>query len=404
MPDARRLFWFKIPTNYRTDPAMRTMPERAQLAYVFLQCMKADGSLTEIVDGYQACTTEQDRAVLDSTIAYALGVPLEELAAVKAALDSRRITNEYWDIPEFEESQHMMVTPAAVRMKRMRERNTTQEQSNDGVTVTPCYTDVTPDIDIEKENSTPPRAPACEDAVLLEESTPESPYDSADNLAYIDRQIVKPLGKAIYGGGSSLAVMFPDEDMQELVTAYWRKALAGEFYRIRNRRLNHLTIFAQMQAWAKAGVTNEDLRRHIHTHLDRIAAHDYPDRPEKYVTALIGYELKNGKRADKPTGKHFTPAISGSIPEQTYTYPEPPAELIHEWQAGLTKLRERFAKRGGMIAPELRLAPIKELTPISRNRDRILRIGALTRNDAKNARETYQDDLSAVFGAVAIEP
>lgn len=106
----------------------------------------------------------------------------------------------------------------------------------------------------------------------------------------------------------------------------------------------------------------------------------------------------------KPNGKRFTPAVPGSIPEQTYSYPEPPAALLAEWQAGLEKLRARFAARGGMIAPDERLATLAELTPISRNGDGILRIGARDRNTAKFAREYYHDDLAAVFGAVAVEP
>ncbi len=106
----------------------------------------------------------------------------------------------------------------------------------------------------------------------------------------------------------------------------------------------------------------------------------------------------------KPPGKRFTSAIPGSIPEQTYSYPEPPAALAAEWQAGLEKLRIRFAERGGSLTPEQRLAALAGLTPISRSGDGVLRIGARDRNTANFAREYYGDDLAAVFGAVELEP
>lgn len=123
----------------------------------------------------------------------------------------------------------------------------------------------------------------------------------------------------------------------------------------------------------------------------------------KFREKFLQFEMKAATQA-KPNGKHFTPAVPGSIPEQTYSYQEPPAALLTEWQAGLEKLRARFVERGGSVKPEERLASLAGLTPISRNGDGILRIGARDRNTAKFAREYYHDDLAAVFGAVAIEP
>ena len=122
----------------------------------------------------------------------------------------------------------------------------------------------------------------------------------------------------------------------------------------------------------------------------------------KFREKFLQFEMKAA--TDKPNGKRFTPAVPGSIPEQTYSYPEPAPELSAEWQTGLEKLRARFAERGGMIAPDERLATLAELTPISRNGDGILRIGARDRNTANFAREYYGDDLAAVFGAAVIEP
>ncbi|OQB33159.1 MAG: hypothetical protein BWY06_03505 [Candidatus Latescibacteria bacterium ADurb.Bin168] len=122
----------------------------------------------------------------------------------------------------------------------------------------------------------------------------------------------------------------------------------------------------------------------------------------KFREKFLQFEMKAA--TDKPNGKRFTPAVPGSIPEQTYSHPEPPAALLAEWQAGLEKLRARFAARGGMIAPDERLAALAGLTPISRSGDGVLRIGARDRNTANFAREYYHDDLAAVFGAVAVEP
>ena len=122
----------------------------------------------------------------------------------------------------------------------------------------------------------------------------------------------------------------------------------------------------------------------------------------KFRDKFLQFEMKAA--TDKPNGKRFTPAVPGSIPEQTYDYPAPPAALLAEWRAGLETLRARFAARGGLLSPDERLAAIRVLSPIGRNNQGVLRIGAHTRNEARNARDTYYDDLAAVFGPVVIEP
>lgn len=123
----------------------------------------------------------------------------------------------------------------------------------------------------------------------------------------------------------------------------------------------------------------------------------------KFREKFVQFEMKAATPA-KQNGKRFTPAVPGSIPEQTFSYPEPPAALLAEWQAGLEKLRIRFAERGGSLTPEQRLAALAGLTPISRSGDGVLRIGARDRNTARFAREYYGDDLAAVFGQAVIEP
>lgn len=383
--------WFRLYVKFATDPKIQTMSEQDQRRWIMLLCLRGSDSLTEIMQ-YGG----------EPELARVLNVSIGSLSETKAALLARNLITESWDITNWDEKQY--VTDSS-RDRVQRHRENRRSSCNGDVTLPDRYCNVTvtapdTDTDTETENNstTPPRARAyaCEDnnAILIEESVPESPYDSADNLAYIERHIVKPLHKA-------LESMFPEHDLRDTVARYWRKALAGECNRIRQRRLNHLTIFAQMQAWSKAGISPEDLRRHIQTHLDRIAAHDYPDHPEKYVTALIGYELKHGRQVAK---KFTPPAAPGSIPEQTYDYPAPPAALLAEWRAGLETLRARFAARGGLLSPDERLAAIRALSPIGRNNQGVLRIGAHTRNEARNARDTYYDDLAAVFGPVVIEP
>ena len=393
--------WFRLYVKFATDPKMQTMSEQDQRRWIMILCLRGSDALEEILQFGG-----------ETELARNLNISPEELAKTKSALLARGLISELWDILTWDDKQYTSDS-SKERVQRFRatqrSKNVTLQDRYRNVTVTKCNgvtcnDPVTaPDTETETEISTPPRARIrarendTEDSILLQEEEPETPYESADNLAYVERQIIAPLNTA-------LGNLFKDEEIRDFVRTYWRRVLAGECNRIRQRRLNHLTIFGQMQAWQKSGATFDDLRRHMQKHLDRISAHDYPDHPEKYVTALIGYELKNGKGPAKTSGKRFTPTIPGSIPEENHSYPEPPADLLQEWQAGLEKLRIRFAERGGLLTPEQRLAALAGLTPISRSGDGVLRIGARDRNTANFAREYYGDDLAAVFGVVTIEP
>lgn len=346
--------WFRLYVKFASDPKMQTMSEANQRRWIMVLCLRGQDALSEIVQfGGEA------------ELARVLNITHEELLETKAALLARNLISDDWVVLNWDDKQYASDS-SRDRVQRFREskRDVTLQgcyRNGDvtkrvtaGVTEPVTAPDTDTDTETETEKSTTPRPRVCEnetDAEAFYQAYPKhvNHKDTLDKYATLLKQ------KRLPAHTELMAAL-------ERHKNYW------------------LTMGTEMQFIPAPNVWLNKRRWED----------ELPD---------VTTQTKGGK----PT-RTSIPA-PGSIPTRTFSWPEPPPDVIAEWQSGLKRLYANFQRCKGILSAEERIAPFKTLVPLGRNGDGSFHVGAKTIDDAAFFREQYAADMDAVFGVpVVIEP
>jgi len=332
---------------------MQTMSEANQRRWIMVLCLRGQDALSEIMQfGGEA------------ELARVLNITHEELLETKAALLARNLISDDWVVLNWDDKQFVSDS-SRERVQRFREsqRGVTLQRRYGNGNVTACVTAgvtepvTAPDTDTETETekSTTPRVPARESV--------------------------------------------SDDDAVDFYSAYPkhvnRKPAVEKYQSLRKQKRlpEHAELMAILERhkdyWIATG-----------TEAQYIPAPDVWLNKRRWEDELP--DVTTQTKCGKPT-RTSIPA-PGSIPTRTFSWPEPPPDVIAEWRSGLKRLYANFQRCKGILSAEERIAPFKTLVPLGRNGDGSFHVGARTQDEAAFFRE-YADDLAAVFGGpVVIEP
>lgn len=131
--------WFRMYSEFRTDPKVQTMGESMQRRYIMLMCLESDGDLQKLTD---------------SEIAFALNLTKSKLIQTKSELIQKNlieVIDEKIHIKNWDKRQYVSDT-STDRVKKHREKI-----ANETLQKRLCNGDVTPpDTDTDTEKDIPP--------------------------------------------------------------------------------------------------------------------------------------------------------------------------------------------------------------------------------------------------------
>lgn len=177
--------WFRLYSEFATDPKIQALPEALQRRYVMLLCLKCNGDLDNVTERNGSITARNGKvtacngSVTTKIISVALRITEEETKETHQTLIDFGLVDEDWNISGWEKRQYIsdLRDPTnAERQRRYREkkRNGNNGESNGGVTGEKRPdTDTDTDINTEGEQSPPSGSP---------EKTPNCPHEALVNL------------------------------------------------------------------------------------------------------------------------------------------------------------------------------------------------------------------------------
>ena len=132
--------WFRMYSEFATDPKIQSMHETLQRRFVIVLCLKCDGCLSQLSDEEVAC---------------AMRIGVDEIKDTKELFIKKGFIDENWNVLNWDKRQYKSDT-SAKRTRKWRDRQkksviASQERHRD-VTVTSPDTDTDTDTDI---NNTP---------------------------------------------------------------------------------------------------------------------------------------------------------------------------------------------------------------------------------------------------------
>ena len=135
--------WFRLYSEFATDPKVQSMTEAMQRRFVILMCLRCNEDLEKLSD---------------DEIAFALRISLDELDKTKTALTEKGFLADGWKIRAWDKRQYRS-DDSKERAKRYRERQkavsvTASSRSRHGV-VTVQDTDTDTDTEAEESKSKP---------------------------------------------------------------------------------------------------------------------------------------------------------------------------------------------------------------------------------------------------------
>lgn len=175
--------WFRMYSEFATDPKVQALPEALQRRYVMLLCLKSNGDLDFVT---QSSVTVTESVTL-KIISTALRITEDEALETKNMLVAFGFITDNWDIKNWEKRQYIsdLKDPTnAERQKRYREKNR-NTKSNGGVTVKKRPdTDTDTEVkELDKSNSlgasasdTPTAPNLISDPIPEKQKTPKPEY------------------------------------------------------------------------------------------------------------------------------------------------------------------------------------------------------------------------------------
>lgn len=137
--------WFRMYSEFASDPKVQSMSEAMQRRLVMLLCLRCSNTLVTLQD---------------DEISFALRISNEELAETKALFMRKNFITEDWEIKQWDKRQFASDSSAA-RVARHRARQKEQAEVECNVTVTPQNRTDTEQIQNreEQKKETPSAAP-----------------------------------------------------------------------------------------------------------------------------------------------------------------------------------------------------------------------------------------------------
>ncbi len=148
--------WYRMYTEFASDPKVQSMDEPSQRRFVMLLCLKCDGCLPDLTDDEVAC---------------ALRISVDDAISTKELFIKKGFIGENWDIIKWDKRQYKSDNSAErtrawrerQREKKQSDNSETSQERHDTVTVTP------PDTDTDTDN-TPlaPQGEKCPHSKIIE--------------------------------------------------------------------------------------------------------------------------------------------------------------------------------------------------------------------------------------------
>lgn len=113
--------WFRMYSEFASDPKVQSMSEAMQRRLMMLLCLRCSNTLVTLQD---------------DEIAFALRISDEELAETKAVFMRKGFVNEVWEIANWDKRQFVSDS-SAPRVAAYRERQKQAKEQASNVTVTP---------------------------------------------------------------------------------------------------------------------------------------------------------------------------------------------------------------------------------------------------------------------------
>jgi len=123
--------WFRLYSEFATDPKVQSLSESLQRRYIMLLCLKSNGDLKNV--------TERNENVTLKIISTALRITEEDLKETKQELIDFGFIDDCWNINGWAERQYVsdIKDPSNnERQKRYREKKRNENKKNSNGTVT----------------------------------------------------------------------------------------------------------------------------------------------------------------------------------------------------------------------------------------------------------------------------
>ncbi len=126
--------WFRLYSEFATDPKVQSMPEVFQRRLVMLFCLRCADAL---------------QTLRECDIAFALRISGEELGATKQLFLANGFIDENWNLLNWDRRQFLGPLSGAERVRRHREKKRGNDVTNSNVTpVTSRYTVTLPSVSV----------------------------------------------------------------------------------------------------------------------------------------------------------------------------------------------------------------------------------------------------------------
>jgi hypothetical protein len=149
--DAAPMRWFRMYSEFATDPKVQMLSEADQRRYMMLLCLRCSNG---------------DVTLQDAECAFQMRISESEYAATKAVLIARGLIDEANQPTAWDRRQYVSDTSNS-RVSRHRERKRKDEKQTCNVTVTAPETDTEKETDTEVEVITPTQQEAAREGEVL---------------------------------------------------------------------------------------------------------------------------------------------------------------------------------------------------------------------------------------------